>query len=57
MKEFEVLSAGSILMTPATDLLYMVVTFQEGGDGWDVQNAWEQPESIQYFILESEEKS
>jgi hypothetical protein len=35
-EEFDVLSAGSILMMPATDLLYMVVNFQEDGDRWDV---------------------
>ena len=36
IKECDVLNAGSILMMPATDLLYMVVTFQEDGDRWDI---------------------
>jgi hypothetical protein len=36
IKECVVLNAGFILMMPATDLLYMVVTFQEDGDEWDI---------------------
>jgi hypothetical protein len=36
IKECDVLNAGFFLMMPATDRLYMVVTFQEDGDEWDI---------------------